>query len=358
MSAKVKAPISAATHFSVAGQLKELAVSVKNLVPDTILKIKHVNKVLDEIEKEVSFKCHENPQVANEIEELKQAFRTVIIYSDCYVVACQNLAKYSSNTRHIQRIKDNLEEGSVQKLKRYLSDVSNRLAICCQRLEEYTIMFEKLQRNTNAVQKKQISKVERKEKEVKDMYHVSRGTGIAAGATGAVAGLSGVVSATALVTSVVLPPTAIVGVPVGIVAMIISGTLATGATAPAGTAIGFAIAKSVNSKELDLLIKATASLADLKEMMCKNKCKMLKLELCVRNTSEYIEGSTIEYDDGTKRQIKGLKHHTNDPNHYDDGELESLWDIEDKLDEMQTEMQGVLKIVENEGVDGGYNTKS
>ena len=58
-------------------------------------------------------------------------------------------------------------------------------------------MFEKLQRDTNAVQKKQISKVERKEKEVKDMYHVSRGTGIAAGATGAVAGLSGVVSATA-----------------------------------------------------------------------------------------------------------------------------------------------------------------
>ena len=71
MSAKVKALTSAATHFSVAGQLKELAISVKNLVPDTSLKIRHVNKVLDEIEKEVSIKCHENPRVASEIEELK-----------------------------------------------------------------------------------------------------------------------------------------------------------------------------------------------------------------------------------------------------------------------------------------------
>ena len=93
MSAIVKSPISA-THFSVVGLLKELSIGVKNLVPDAILKIRHVNKILDRIEKEVSFKCHTNPQVASEIEELKQAFRTVIIHSDRYVIACRNLAKY------------------------------------------------------------------------------------------------------------------------------------------------------------------------------------------------------------------------------------------------------------------------
>ena len=339
------------TKFSVAGQIKQLAVSVKNLVPDTVRKIRFVNKVLDEIEKEVTFKCHENPRVASEIQELKQAFKKVIIFSDRYVAACKNLAKYSSNARHIQSIKDDLEDGSVQKLKRYLGDVSNRVAICCQRLDEYTDMFEKLQKDTNAVKEKQVSKVERKEKEVKEMHHASRGTGIAAGATGAVAGLSGAVSAVALGVSVALPPTAIVGVPVGIVAMVIGGTLATGATASAGTSIGFAIAKCISSKELDLLIKATKSLADLQEHMDENKCEMLKLELCVQNTSECVEGSTIEYTDGTKKQIKGLKHHTNDPSHSDHGELESLWDIEDKIDEMQAEMEKVLKIIEKEGVD-------
>ena len=48
--------------------------------------------------------------------------------------------------------------------------------------------------------------------------------------------------------------------PLGIVSSIISGTLAIGATASAGTAVGFTIiAKSVNSKELKLLIEATTS---------------------------------------------------------------------------------------------------
>lgn len=146
-------------------------------------------------------------------------------------------------------------------------------------------------------------------------------------------------------------PTAIVGVPIGIVAMVIGGTLATGATTSAGTAIGFAIAKSISAKELDLLIKATKSLANLQEKMHENKCEMMKLELLFRNTSEYVEGSTIEYDNGTKKHIKGLKHHTNDPSRCDDCELESLWDIEDKLDEMQTEIQEVLRIAENKSAD-------
>ena len=350
MSVAVNTP-SSVNKFSVAEQIKELAVCVKNLVPDTVRKIRFVNKVLDEIEKEVTFKCHENPKVASEIEELKQAFKKVIIYSDHYVGACKNLAKYSSNPRHIQSIKDDLERGSVQKLKCYLGDVSNRIAICRQRLDEYIVMFERLQKDANVVKDKQISKVERKEKEVKDMHHVSRGTGIAAGATGAMAGLSATVSATALSMSVFVPPTAIVGVPIGIVAMIVGGTLATGATASAGTSVGFAIAKCISAKELDLLIKATKSLANLQEKMNENRCEMLKLERCVQNTSECVEGSTIEYDDGTKRQIKGLKHHTNDPSRCDDGELESLWDIEDKLDEIQTEMQKVLKSIENESAD-------
>ena len=350
MSVEVKGPISS-TNFSVARLIKELAVNVKNLVPDTVMKIKLVNKVLDELEKEVTFKCHENPRVASEIEELKFAFKKVMIYSDHFVAACKNMAKYSSNARHIQSIKDDLEGGSVLKLKRYLVDVSNRIAICCQRLDEYVVMFKKLQSDTNAVKDKQASKVERKEKEVKDMHHISRGTGIAAGATGAMAGLSGAVSATALSISALFPPAAIVGVPIGIVAMVIGGTLATGATASAGTSIGFAIAKCISAKELDLLIKATKSLASLQEKMYENKCEMMKLELLVRNTSEYVEGSTIEYDNSTKKHIKGLKHHTNDPSRCDDGELESLWDIEDKLDEMQAEMQEILKFVEKNNPD-------
>lgn len=67
------------------------------------MKIKLVNKVLDELEKEITFKCHENPRVANETEELKFAFKKVIIYSDHFVAACKNMAKYSSNACHIKR---------------------------------------------------------------------------------------------------------------------------------------------------------------------------------------------------------------------------------------------------------------
>ena len=346
MSLVVNTPAS--ITLSVAGQIQQLATCVKNLIPDTVRKIRLVNRVLDEIERDVTFKCHENPRVAIEIDELKQAFKKVMIYSDHYVVACKRLANYSSNTHHIQSIKDDLEGGSVQKLKGYLGDVSDCIAKCCKHLDEYRNMFEKLQKDTNAAKDKQVSKVERKEKEVKDMHHVSRGTGIAAGATGAMAGFSGAVSAVALSMSVFAPPTAIVGVPIGIVAMIIGGTLATGATASAGTSIGFAVTKSIGTKELDLLIKAGKSLADLQEKMDENKFEMLKLELCVRNTSECVKGSTIEYSDGSKQQIKGLKHHANDPCRCDDGELESLWDIEDKLDEVQAEMQTILEIIKTD----------
>lgn len=321
--------------------MQQLVAGVASIIPDTLKQIKYVNRILEEIEKEVSVEMHEDPRVAREIEELKQDFREIIINCGRYMIACKSLAKYSSNKRHARSIKEDLENGSVKKLERFLLDVGSRLARCHQRLDEYDSMFKKLQEKTQSVASENASNIEVKQRNVKDLHYVSRGTGIAAGATGALSGVGATATAAAFITSVAFPPSAIVAVPLGIAGVVFTGIFATGTTAAAGTAIGFAIAKAISAKELELLKKASESIGTLQQKMNESKTEVCKLEAHVKNAAECIEGSTIE-------SKNGLKHMVMNPKRYDDGELESLYDIEDKLDEIQSEMEKVLKIIDDE----------
>ena len=332
----------------VSKNIQKLTKGVKKLIPGVVKEVKFVSKVLDEIESTVSFNCHENPKIALDIEELKQAFREIVIFSGHVIVACRSLARYSSNDRHIKRIKDDLETGSVKKLKCYLDDVVERLARCRQRFDEYNEMFEKLRGQTESVASEHASDIQTKEERKKDLHLVSRGTGIAAGATGSLATLGAAASGVAFTVSALVPPAAIVGVPIGIVSAILGGTFAVGATATAGTAIGFAIAKSLTQKELEILGKATHSIASLQERMNTTRSEMYKLELCVKSAAECVDGSVIECRGGTKQELKGLKHLVTSAVCNSDEELDTIWDIEDKLDELQQEMQKVLKILDDE----------
>ena len=321
--------------------MQQLVAGVANIIPDTLKQIKYVNRILEEIEEEVSVKIHEDPRVAREIEELKQDFREITINCGRYMVACKSLARYSSNEHHAQSIKDDLENGSVKKLERFLVDVGDRLARCHQRLDEYDSMFKKLQEKTQRVASENASNMEVKQKNVKDLHYVSRGSGIAAGATGVLSGVGVAATAAAFVTSVAFPPSADVAVPLSIAGMVFTGIFATGTTAAAGTAIGFAIAKAFTVEELELLKKASESIFTLQQKMNESKTEVSKLEAHVKNAAECIEGSTIE-------SKNGLKHMVINPKRYDNGELESLYDIEDKLDEIQSEMEKVLKIIDDE----------
>lgn len=321
--------------------MQQVVTVFKNIIPETLRQIKYVNSVLEQIEKDVSFDSHKNPELALEIEELKQNFKEITISCGRYMVACKSLARYSSNERHIQRIKEDLENQNVKMLKRFLLDIGNRLARCKRCLEEYNIMFKELQEKAKGVACENASNIVVKQEKVKDQHNVSRGTGVAAGATGVLAGVGAVATTAAFVTSVAFPPSAVVGVPLGIVGVFFTGVMATGTTAATGTAIGFAMAKAISAKELELLENAALSISKLQKMMNESKTKVCQLEACVKNAAECVEGSTIE-----KRSKDGLKSIVMHPKRYDDGELESLYDIEDKLDEIKIEMEKVLKIIE------------
>ena len=321
--------------------LYEVATQVKEVITNVVREVCKIREALDKIEQEDSFEAHENPQVSYEIEGLKQSLRELTIYSRGFLSACKSLAKYSSNDRHLQCIKDDLNNGRLERLKRFVKDIISRMAICRMRVDEYQAEYNKLKRHVDNVMTEASRKAEQKAENVRDLHNISRGIGVASGVTGAGASIAAVCSMAGF-ASLAFPPAAVVSIPIGITSMVIGGILVFTAAGTGGAAIGFSVAKSISEKERKVLKQAADSVLKLQETMHNSKTKVAELEAQLKTISDVIEVSEMSNE--------GLKHLVEDPERYEDGELESLFDIEEKLDKLQDEMKCILKAIENERV--------
>ena len=319
---------------SISEVIHMLGTSIVNLVPGVMKEVKCVKKVLDEIEKEDSFKHHEDPRIAMDVEKLKQAFRKVIVYSGHIKNPCRSLASYSSNQEHIQSIKEDLQSGKLQKLKRFLQDVGARLERCSQCLGK---LLNQLQMESLTT-KHESANLQIKENKKQDNLHYTSLVAVAGGVLGGLCASDSTVQTIKVLA--VLTSTDKACKPKGTFTGIIGHAVGVGATASAGTAI------SLTQRELEILDRAKRSLLTLQKKMNKIKTEVHELELSVNSVIECVESSVITSSWG---KIKRLKCPLISPaSGATDGKLESICDIEEKLDELQTEMEKALKILESE----------
>lgn len=114
-------------------------------VSKTISELKDLNTNLSGLEKDQAFSS-QYPEMAFKIENLKHAFREVVIFSHRFIGMSTSLAKYASNEEYIHQLGEDLSACQHQRLKPFIDGIIHYISRCKSCLDQHQQEYEKVKK--------------------------------------------------------------------------------------------------------------------------------------------------------------------------------------------------------------------